>query len=129
MAIKTLGSIHLRHLRPFLIHFRSMRLIYTLLPNFLVFTHQLNIDKQSVMSIAFVMFHEHPDTLKSITDQVQKAIGEVQNFGHNGCISVACFGAAILSRFNSILGVIDDLIGKFGIVKVAQFIAGIIEVI
>ena len=80
------------------------------------------------MSIAFVLFHEHPNAVKSITDQVTKAIGEIENFGRNGCIAVTCFGAAILSRFNAILGVVDDLIGKFGLVRVAEFVAYIIEV-
>ena len=37
-------------------------------------------------------------------------------------------GLAILSRFNSILGSIDELLGKLGVVKVAEFIAQIIEV-
>lgn len=81
------------------------------------------------MSIAFVMFHEHPDVMKSISDQVNKAIGEIQNFGTNGCIAVACFSTAILSRFNTILGTMDELIGKFGLVHVAQFVADIIEVL
>ena len=35
---------------------------------------------------------------------------------------------AILSRFNSILGAIDKILGDLGIVKVAEFIAQIIEV-
>lgn len=80
------------------------------------------------MSIAFVVFHDHPDAVKLITEQVNKAINEIQNFGTQGCIAITCFAAAVLSRFNSILGAMDDLIGRFGIVKVAEFIASIIEV-
>lgn len=80
------------------------------------------------MSIAFVVFHDHPDAMKLITDQINKAIGEIRNFGTQGCIAITCFAGAILSRFNSILGTMDELIGRFGIVQVAEFIANIIEV-
>lgn len=80
------------------------------------------------MSIAFVFFRDHPDAMQSITEEVKKAIGEIQSFGTRGCIAVTCFAAAIFSQFNRILGVIDDLIGKFGIVRVAEFVAYILEV-
>lgn len=81
------------------------------------------------MSIAFVVFHDHPQTVKAITDQVNKAIGEIQNFGTKGCLAITFCGLAILSQFNNILGIIDQKLGELGIVKVAEFVAYIIEVI
>ena len=33
------------------------------------------------MSIAFVVFQDHPDFLKSISEQITKAIGQVEGYG------------------------------------------------
>ena len=81
------------------------------------------------MSIAFVVFHDHPQTVKAITEQVNKAIGKIQDFGTQGCLTVVICGFAILSQFNNILAIIDQKLGELGIVKVAEFVAQIIEVL
>lgn len=81
------------------------------------------------MSIAFVLFHEHPETMQAITEQVKKAIGEVGTYGTAGCLTVTFCGIAILSRFNSVLRIVDQKLGELGIVRVAEFFAHIVEVI
>lgn len=83
---------------------------------------------ESVMPLAFIVFNDHPDTLKSLTENIELAIGKVENHGTQGCLAMALCGAALLSKFNSILKVIDDLIGQFGIASVAEFIMNLIEV-
>jgi len=80
------------------------------------------------MAVAFVVFEDYPETLNAINEQLNKAISEIQGFNTNGCLAIALCSAAILSRYNSILGVIDSALGKLGIVKVAEFVANIIEV-
>ena len=80
------------------------------------------------MAISFVVFQDHPNTLNVINEQLNKAISEIQGFNTNGCCAIALCAAAILSRYNTILGVIDRALGELGIVKVAEFIAHIIEV-
>lgn len=80
------------------------------------------------MSIAFVVFDEHPDVMRAITEQVTKAISEIQGFNMNGCCAMALCGLAILSRFNTILGILDQKLGELGLVRVAEFITNIIEV-
>lgn len=74
------------------------------------------------------MFQENPDCLKAITENVNKAIDQVQGYSGRGCLAVTFCGIAILSKFNSILGVIDQKLGELGVVKVAEFISQIIEV-
>jgi hypothetical protein len=80
------------------------------------------------MSIAFVAFQEHPDTLKSIDDELKSAVAKVEGHGTEGCLAVVCFAAALSSQFNRILANIDKLLGDMGIVGVAEFVAHIIEV-
>ena len=80
------------------------------------------------MSVAFVMFDEHPDTMKAISDQVSSAIKSVEGHSTQGCISVFLCGAALLSKFNSLLGLLDQKIGDFGLVKVGEFVVSLIEV-
>ena len=81
------------------------------------------------MSVAFVMFDEFPDTMKAITEQVGNAIKSVQNLPTSGgCIGALLCGAALFSQFNTLLGSLDQKIGDFGLVKVGEFIASIIEV-
>lgn len=70
------------------------------------------------MAVAFVVFQDHPDILDLINEQLNKAVSEIQGFSTNGCLAIALCGAAILSRYNSILGIIDSALGKLGIVKV-----------
>jgi hypothetical protein len=80
------------------------------------------------MSICFVVFNEHPNILKSITDQVTKATQELEGFNSHNCIALACCGVAILSRMNKILAVVDEKLGELGIVKIAEFFSYILEV-
>lgn len=80
------------------------------------------------MSIAFVLFQENPGSMKAITENVNKAIDQVQGFSGRGCLAITCCGVAILSKFNTILGVIDQKLEELGVVKVAEFISKIIEV-
>jgi len=83
---------------------------------------------ESIMSISFVVFKEHPGTLSAINEQLQAAQSKIQGHGSTGCIALACFGAAILSQFNRILRIIDEKLGEMGLVRVAEFVAYIIEV-
>jgi vacuolar-type H+-ATPase subunit H len=87
------------------------------------------------MSIAFVVFHEYPDTMRAITDHVNTAIKQIDIFDCKKkgrtcmtCAALLCCIPCILSRFGTILALIDKLIGDFGIVHVAEFIANIAEV-
>ena len=83
---------------------------------------------ESVMSVAFVVFQEHPDKLKSISDQITKATNHIEGYQSQGCCALAFCGLAILSKFNSILGAVDKILGELGVPKVAEFVAKIIEV-
>ena len=58
------------------------------------------------MALAFVVFQDNPETLDAINEQLSKAISEIQGFNTNGCLAIALCSAAILSRYNSILGLI-----------------------
>ena len=80
------------------------------------------------MSIAFVVLQDHPDTLKSLTGKIKDAIGHIEGYNSNGCVAMACFGAAILSRFNKILGAVDEKLGQLGIISIAEFFMNILEV-
>jgi hypothetical protein len=80
------------------------------------------------MSIAFVTFHEHPNVMKSITDEVSKAIKKIESYPQQGCCAIAICGAALLSQFNTILRIVDEKIGEFGVAKVLEFIMEMIEV-
>lgn len=80
------------------------------------------------MSISFVMLEEKPDCMKAITENVGQAIDQVQGYGTQGCLTMTFCGVAILSRFNSILGAIDQKLGELGIVKIAEFFSQILEV-
>lgn len=80
------------------------------------------------MSIAFVVFEEHPDVLGSISDIVTKAIKKIENNKTTSCFAFALCGAAILSQFDAILASIDNKVGELGLVKIAEFVSDIIEV-
>jgi hypothetical protein len=80
------------------------------------------------MAVSFVAFQEHPETLSAVNEQLTKAVSEIEGFNTQGCLAITLCSAAILSRYNSILGIIDCKIGDMGVVKVAEFVANIIEV-
>jgi hypothetical protein len=83
------------------------------------------------MAIAFVVLHEHPETVKSITVHVETAIKQIEIFdgkGGKSCLSLLCCIPCILSRFGQILGLIDQKVGKLGVVKIAEFLSSIMEI-
>ncbi len=83
------------------------------------------------MAISFVLFEEYPGVMGSISDLVEKAIKKLENPGAKGCCFLAvvgCGAVAALSQFGVILSAIDQKIGELGIVKVAEFVAQIVEV-
>ncbi|CAF0765942.1 unnamed protein product [Brachionus calyciflorus] len=116
-------------------HFDTIKKFYTTVqnagfdttPEMDLFFNSLQI-YESIMSIAFVVFQDHPESMKAITDNVTKAIDHVQGYGTQGCCAIAFCGVAILSKFNSILGAIDQKLGELGVVKVADFVTQIIEI-
>jgi hypothetical protein len=80
------------------------------------------------MSVAFVLFEEHPDVLGSISDIVQKAIKKIENNKTTSCFAIAICGAAVLSQFDTILASIDNKVGELGLIKIAEFVSEIVEV-
>ncbi len=86
---------------------------------------------KSVMAIAFVVFNEHSETMKAITDHVQTAIKQIEIFdgkGGKSCVSLLCCIPCVLSRFGQILAVIDQKIGELGVVQIAEFLSSIMEI-
>lgn len=80
------------------------------------------------MSISFVLFEEHPQILNSLTEIVNKAIEKIDGYKTAGCLTITFCGISFLSRFNSILGEVDQKLGELGVVKIASFVADVIEV-
>lgn len=80
------------------------------------------------MPLAFVMFHEHPRVMNSITSSIDQAIVKVEDHGSMGCFTLAVCGGALLTKFYTILSIIDKKIGEFNIDSVCEFIVDIIEV-
>jgi hypothetical protein len=80
------------------------------------------------MSISFVLFEEHPQILNSISEIVNKSIEQIDGYKTAGCFTIAFCGISFLSRFNSLLGQVDEKLGELGVVKIASFTADIIEV-
>lgn len=86
---------------------------------------------ESVMSLAFVLFEENPHILNSLNDLVQKAFSKLQKNRSNKCLTglVICAGAAtIAAQFDSILASFDSKLGELGLVKIAEFVADIVEI-
>jgi hypothetical protein len=83
---------------------------------------------KSVMSIGFVLFQDHPNVMKSITDQINKVIKKLDFFEGKGCLAIVCCAPCLICRFGSILRIIDQKIGELGIPRVAEFISSIIEI-
>ena len=81
-----------------------------------------------MIAIAFVALKEHPDTMNAITSKINEAIDQMDGHKSHGCLTVACFGASLLSQYNKILRVIDEKIGQLGILGVAEFFVNLIEV-
>lgn len=81
-----------------------------------------------MISIAFVVLKDHPDTMKAITSKINEAIDQINGNNTGKCCAFACFAAALLSQFNKILRIIDEKIGQLGIVGIAEFFMKIIEV-
>ena len=84
---------------------------------------------KSVIPIAFTVYQEHPDTVKALNEHLKTAIDQTEGHAGRGCISLACFGAAILSQFNTLLGLVDRKIGEFGVTHIIEFIFQILEVL
>ncbi|RNA33700.1 hypothetical protein BpHYR1_024296 [Brachionus plicatilis] len=91
-------------------------------------THKLcQWSEKSIMSIGLVLFREHPESMKAITDNLIKAVKYVKRYGGYGCIVFGSFGIRTLNKFNAILSVIDRKLGEFGI-RIAEFISQISEI-
>jgi hypothetical protein len=84
------------------------------------------------MSISFVLFQEHPDTMKAITEQVDTAVKTVTDGLNpssnpvNWLMLLCCAG--LLDPYGKILAAVDAKIGELGLAKVAEFITDILEV-
>jgi len=83
---------------------------------------------ESVMPLAFVMFHEHPRVMNSITSSIDQAIVKIEDHQNMGCFSLVLCSGALLTKFYSILSIIDQKIGEFNIASVCDFIVDIMEV-
>ncbi len=73
------------------------------------------------MPIAFVVFREYPEVMGSLSESIESAIEQIDSHGSQGCLALTLCGASLLSQFNKILGVVDELIGRFDVTKVAEF--------
>ncbi len=80
------------------------------------------------MPLAFVMFHEHPRVMNSITSSIDQALVKIEDQQNMGCCILILCGGALLTKFYSILSVIDKKIGEFNITSVCEFISDIMEV-
>ena len=58
---------------------------------------------EPVSSVEFVVFSNHPDTLKSINESLNEAITKIKEHASVGCFTLTFCGLAILSSFNRIL--------------------------
>lgn len=83
---------------------------------------------ESVTSVVFVILNQHPESMKSITEQINKAIEKIEQYAQIGCLSLICCGAAILSQFNRIIGIVDEKLGEMGITKIGEYFFSLIEV-
>lgn len=81
------------------------------------------------MSIAFVMYSENPTWVKAITTHVQGAIDQVESFSKKNPLLLCCVATGMLSQFGTILEAIDQKIGEIGVVRIAQFVSDIVEVL
>lgn len=80
------------------------------------------------MPIVFVVFHEYPEVMGSLSESIESATKQIDSHESQGCFAMTLCGASFLSQFNKILGIVDELIGRFDVNKVAEFVLEIIEV-
>lgn len=75
-----------------------------------------------------MILNAYPHTLKRINEQLNDAVEKINGHTELGCFALTFCGAAILSNFNRILGLIDEKIGELGMPKLAEQFLSLIEV-
>lgn len=78
--------------------------------------------------MAFFVLQDHPDVLNALTESISKAIDKTVNHGNQSCFMVTMCGAALLTRYNTLLGALDNAIGLLNITSVCELILDLFEV-
>lgn len=89
-----------------------------------------NLTFQTVMSISFIFFHEFPQTMRDMTEHIREAGELIENtVVRTGILCcLACLGPCLASPFGRILLAIDQKIGEYNLIAIAEFMSKILEV-
>jgi hypothetical protein len=78
--------------------------------------------------LAFFVLQDHPDILHSLTEHITKAIAQTTSHATHGCLTLALCGAALLSRYNTLLAALDAALAHLDMSAVCATILDLFEV-